>query len=58
MNTAIEIAGGLIALAAFVAYCMKVARQDDETDDDIQAPEAEIDCHATSIWIGGNHFEI
>ena len=31
------------------------ALQIDSTD---HAPEAELDRHATSLWIGGNHFEI
>ena len=43
MTTAIIIAGALIALAAFVAKYMKVAKKDNESDDD-HSDYAELRC--------------
>ena len=53
---------GLIFFAIVAAIIYAVSRfavkhdalQIDSTD---HAPEAELDRHATSLWIGGNHFE-
>ena len=54
----IIIAGFVFAVLLAIALgLLMIAKIDDGTDDDIQAPEAEIDRHATYIWIGGNHFE-
>lgn len=53
---------GLIffALVAAIIYAVSrfaVKRKTRMDGDDDHAPEAELDRHATSVWIGGNHFE-
>ena len=50
----------VFALVAAIIYAVsRFAVKHDalQIDSNDHAPEVEIDRHATSVWIGGNHFE-